>query len=350
MDDDRLFEGLRMVDSVGEPEARFLERLYVAAADELGFERPTALRVARVTGSGVGMRRPADARRRLNMAALAGVAAVLVVSLVGIAILGGNLGVGVTPSPPASPSPSASGSPTPGPTADEWWRTGVSGAAAGALAAGTHRSTSLQPTLTYAVPEGWVNNYDRVDGFQLMPDTPGNRLLVEASRRSPGSRAASPTYRYVTVLRNERLAAADCSDNPEPGAGFGAKDLVSALAKRSGLTATTPVPVAVGGLSGWQVDLAVASTWTTPCPDSNGAPAVPTIQSGDANWWLVGGDRTRYIVLDDPEAGNILIEVTAAPADTFDAHLAASLPIIESFVFDVAPHGSTSPASPGPSQ
>jgi Kelch motif len=155
------------------------------------------------------------------------------------------------------------------------------------------------------------------------------RVLVTGG--NPGSAVAE------LYFRNERLATSDCSNNPEPGAGFGAKNLVSALAKRSGLKASAPIRVAVGGLSGWQVDLAVASNWTTSCPESNGAPAVPTVQNGEAHWWLVASDRTRYIVLDDPQGGNILIELTAAPADTFETHLAASLPIIESFRFDVGP-------------
>jgi hypothetical protein len=257
-----------------------------------------------------------------------GIAAVLVIAVIGYQLLPGSVpggGANATPTPTPEPSPQASPSLEASPSAADWWYDDKCGSCAGVLAAGSHTSASWQPPLTYTVPAGWVNNYDHVDGYTLLPVTAANQTLFGAGGQ---------IFYYLVLMKNERLAASDCSNKPQAGAGFTAAQVVSGLTSRPGLDVTTAAPVTVGGLSGLQLDVAVARDWRTTCPDSAGLPAVPTFQGGDSYRWAVVGERKRIIVLDDPHGGNIVIEV-GAPTDGFADHTAALSPIIQSFVFAV---------------
>ena len=258
-----------------------------------------------------------------------GIAAVLVIAVIGYQLLPGSapsLGGGPpspSPTPSTAPSPLASPSPEASPSAPAWWQNDNCGFCAGELAAGARTTVSWQPALTYTVPAGWVNSYDHVDGYTLIPVTASNQSLFESG---------SQIVYYVDLMRNQRLAASDCSNKPQAGAGFTAADVVSGLSSRAGLDVTAAAPVMVGGLSGLQVDIAVARNWRTTCPDSGGLPAVPTLQGGDSYRWIDLGERKRIIVLDDPSGGNIIIEV-AAPSDGFSDFMTTTSPIIRSFMF-----------------
>ena len=272
---------------------------------------------------------------------LVAIAAVVLLVIGGIAILGrpSDSAVGgatMSPSLPPSPSPSPSITPSPGAsTGSAWWLGGRASCSPclGELAGGTQSSASFKPVLSYTVPAGWINHYDAPDGFGLMPDVPGNRSNYESGTR---------TLQDLTLIRSVRVAASDCSDAPAAGVGLLAADIVGAIAERPGLETSVPVDVSVGGLSGKQIDVALASDWKTPCPDSEGQPSVPLIKSAGegAHWGAVPGERFRLIVLDLPKAvggGPILIDIYAQQASEFDSHLAATMPIIDSFEFDLTP-------------
>jgi hypothetical protein len=321
VDESRLLQTLQRVDELGEPGWAFLEHLYDAAVDQIGFGDAGRRSPAPASGSSPDARSLRDARATAYLRRLAPVAAIAALAVAGLALLNvRQAGVG-GPSASASPTPSRSPAPSASPTA--WWSSDVCGACVGVLPAGTHTSTYTQPAVTYTVPAGWVNNYDHADGFQLLPDTATNRSLVESN---------SQTVYYLALLNNVRVAAADCSNSAEAGVGFSADELVSALTRRPGLNVGTPVPVTVGGVTGKQIDLEVAREWTITCAESHGLPAVPTVANGDAHWWAVFSERKRVIVLDDPDGGNIYLEV-AGPTDGFDSHLAASMAIIETLKF-----------------
>jgi hypothetical protein len=251
---------------------------------------------------------------------LVGAAAVVAIAVAGIAFIVGRPGVSSLP-PPASPTPSPS--PTPSASAAAWWLHGRAGCAPclGVLSAGTHSSTATQPGLTYTVGAGWINDYDAADAYELLPDTAAERALLEGGGQMG--------Y-YLSINRNMRIGSTDCSGNPQGG--FSPDDIVNALATRPGLAVSAPVSATVGGLSGKQVDFAVADGWSGTCPQSAGMPAVATFTNGEANWWAVQGERKRVIVLANPQAGNLLIEI-AGPTDGFDAYLAQAMTILGTFQF-----------------
>ena len=255
---------------------------------------------------------------------LVGAAAVVAIAVAGIAFIAGRPGVS-SPAPPASPT--ITPSPSPSASVAAWWLHGIEGCGSclGVLPPGTQRSSALQPGLTYTIPTGWVNNYDRADAFELIPDTAANRALIEGD---------APTAFYLSINDNMRVSLTDCSTNSQGG--FAPDEVVNAIAGRPGLSVSAPVPATVGGLSGEQIDLAVEAGWTGTCPDSGDLPSVATFTNGQAHWWAVQGERKRVIVLTNPAAGNLLIEI-AGPADGFDAFASQAMSIVNSFQFNAAP-------------
>lgn len=228
--------------------------------------------------------------------------------------------VGPPPTPTVQPSAPA---PTPASTDRPWWLGGHDGCGAcvGALPAGSHTSSYMQPGITYSVPSGWVNAYDTTDAFELVPDTAANQDAINGR---------NGTLYDLSVNRNLRLGSADCSTTPA-NESFTANSIVQGLASRAGVAASTPVNVTVGGLSGKQLDFAVGAGWTAACP-GDVVPGVATFTNGEAHWWAVAGERKRVIVLDDPLGGNLVIEI-ASPEGGFAGHLAASMAIVNTFTF-----------------
>ena len=112
--------------------------------------------------------------------------------------------------------------------------------------------------------------------------------------------------------------AADCGLGPQPGVGRTATAIVGALAARDGLATKNRGPFTVGSLSGQQIDIAISPDWKGSCPwwDDPKAPVVPLVGHFDENnLWIYNavakGEQFRYVVLDLPNGGNVLIAVTA---------------------------------------
>ena len=122
-----------------------------------------------------------------------------------------------------------------------------------------------------------------------MPDTAENRAWL----------AGAYPLTSLYVLPNVAVAAEDCSQTAAPGVGLTATDIVGALATRPGLSTGGPVPVTIGGRSGQQIDLSVASDWTRSC--EGGTPSVPLLYAPDyIREGTEPGERWRIIVLDVP--------------------------------------------------
>jgi hypothetical protein len=271
----------------------------------------------------------------IRMLALTG--AILVALLAGALFVVGAVGRPATPTP--SPAAVATASPTPASTSTpaasvaDWWRIGDCGLCLGRLTPGNQHSAFLRPALTYTVPAGWLNSYDQGDGYQLMEDNQANRACVESQ---------TPTCELLTLNRDMRVGAANCSGDAAPGASLTASRIATALAARPGLTVTKPVEVMVGGLHGLQIDVEVAADWATACPDRGDTPSVATFMNSHDHWASVKGDRSRFILLDIPgagtiAAGNMLIEVYASSSGDFDAFSKDAMPIVGTFQF--APGG-----------
>jgi hypothetical protein len=266
------------------------------------------------------------------------VAAVVVLGVVGLATFGSRPGSNVGgPAPSPSPSPSVTPPATPlAQATPQWWAVAETGpcgesGCGGILAPGTYTSRSLTRPLTYTVPTGWVNSRDWPDYFELTPDTPANRTAVAA-----GDRVSD-----IVILSGDPaipVASADCQEGKaEPSVGTSAAEVTGALAAREGLTTSAPVPVTIRALSGSQLDLSVQQGWARICAlDPDGPGVALTISQA-----VTAGNRVRLILLDTPRGGSIEIKLSSQIAD-FDSFVAAAMPIVDSFTFDLGPEASPS--------
>jgi hypothetical protein len=133
------------------------------------------------------------------------------------------------------------------------------GTCLGELDAGTHTTKTLRPALTYAVPLGWTNFGDQLGFAGLIP--PGGDFNAVDTGQSD----------YVDVFTSIATAREGCADGTgsvhTPGA------FVHWLEHEPGLVVTKPVPVSIGGLSGFVVDIRMRKDWTRTCRWSQGVPA-----------------------------------------------------------------------------
>ena len=240
--------------------------------------------------------------------------AVVVVAVIGYNLLpAGSPNVG-------RPLPTATTSPTPIVTATPSFNVegpcgGALSTCRGSLAAGTYTSREMDPALTFAIPTGWYNKFDQPRGYGL-ESGPNTSLEVQ---------------------RDLVVARADCVEAPDPAVGTTASAMVQALAARPGLDTTEPAPITVGGLSGFMIDVTLAADWTTPCPFTEGRPFQAAVMDGEAapgtglHWGpehVTDGSFDRYVILDLPAGGTVLIHPGGPPSFVTEA-----MPVIESFEF-----------------
>jgi hypothetical protein len=257
--------------------------------------------------------------------------AVVIVAVIGYNFLPSGSGVG---GPPATASPAPTASPSASLSAAATFN--VNGGCGlplstcrGSLAAGTYTSRAMEPALTYTVPVGWFNKFDEPRGYGLLPETPANM----ASLNSGGFGVTT-----VELQRDLVVARADCVEaETEPGVGTTASAMVQGLADRPGLVTTEPASITIGGLSGFTIDITLSPDWTTPCPFSEGRPTVPLVTDpratpGTGLHWtadrVTDGSFARFIILDLPGGGTVLIAPTGPPPFVTEA-----MPVIESFEF-----------------
>ncbi|MET0885818.1 MAG: LamG domain-containing protein, partial [Mycetocola sp.] len=172
------------------------------------------------------------------------------------------------------------------------------GVCLGPLDAGTHATASFSPTLSYTVPEGWIND----------EDLPGNVLLYRIDDPQEGEWGGS----YVGVYQNVR-APSLCGEEAEPGVGVSSADLAEWYRTVPGLDIVAETPVSVGGLSGIGLDLRVSDGWSSPCPLDGVIHAIPVIIGGGVSQLhhVIGSPLEMRLLLLDWEQGNVVVEVTA---------------------------------------
>ena len=283
---------------------------------------PTAIpdRVVDVVAARIGVQRQRRAWPfpwRTNVTApirlAAALAAVLVVAVVGFAILGRPPGSNVGGNPTSAPSPSqGTGSPTPSASAASAvypaWYTGER-TGAGILAAGKQSTRNFTPGFTFTVPKGWVNIVDASNAYELIQDTPANAAEQAASGGFAQSVSAfqfgSP-YWFCDAWENHR--------------GTTAAEIVASVVATDAISASKPIDVTIGGLTGKQVDIRLDPSWTERCP---GDP--PSLDPRDS--------RTRVFFLDTPDRGPVFVNVGSLDSADQAAFLAEAMPIIQSFEF-----------------
>jgi hypothetical protein len=179
----------------------------------------------------------------------------------------------------------------------------------GPIPSGTYTTTTFQPSITYTVPEGWVNG----------EDLPGNFLLQ--LERDP---------RYLGIYRNV-AAPFECQERPDPSTEHTVEGITAWLTSHPGLVTTEPTPVTVGGLHGVYLDIALDPSWTKKCPFSSG-PVVPFIIGTPPSSFhhvILPGFEERLYLLDNNGSGNVAIEVGPEGASLPD-YLQQVTPIIDS--------------------
>ena len=196
----------------------------------------------------------------------------------------------------------------------------------GPLEQGTYTSQRFEPALTFTVPVGWNNPWDTGGSFDLWtpgwsdgwddPDDPGIYVFDH-----PG----------LTLHRNVRVSREGCSDAVDARAGTSALELATWVSDHPGIATGGPSPVEIGGLAGYQLDVSIAEGWPeSSCPGMEGFVSVEPIEGA----WLVGGAgewyaTSRLILLDQPDGGNVLIQVDGTEVDV-------AMPVVRSFEFDLS--------------
>jgi hypothetical protein len=185
----------------------------------------------------------------------------------------------------------------------------------GPLAPGVHASANLLTPVRFEVREGWSRTLD----------VPGS-LNLETEMVPAGRIAIVPDW--AIAIQSE------CSEDPEPGVGRTVDDLAQFVAEHPGLLATDPREASVGGLSGRTVDIARNADWSGPCP---AAVSLFTHQStvGDPGWWDIEGDYAMRLYFLDGGEHVVTVHLETSDANSFEALLAAAMPIVESLEFEV---------------
>ena len=199
------------------------------------------------------------------------------------------------------------------------------GTCRGDLAAGTYRTATFRPPITYTVPAGWTNGFD----------LPRNFLLA---------RAADPVEDFyggnaIQVMPDVVAAAQNCEESGEPGVGRTAGELARWVAGLPAVKASRPAPATVGGWHGFFVDIELAAGWTRTCPIAE-EPMVPLLQTGDpaqfhpTGTFLPKGGADRLYLLDAPDGGAMLVTVIDIPGGmSLQEYLSVATPVIESVHF-----------------
>lgn len=243
---------------------------------------------------------------------LLAVAAVVVIAVAGITILGrpSDSGVGGAVSPAPSPSPIPSASPSAAASASavfpSWYTPESDSNGAGILPAGSGTTQSFLRGSTFSVPEGWVNEFDTANYYGLWPDTPANQAQFD----SFGNLANTILMDVVDTPKG--LICDGVGDT----VGSNAAELADSLVANEALVTSAPVDVTIGALTGVWVDSYLDPDGTGSCPDKDA--------------------RARFVFLDMPDGGELLIIVDSAHAADFETFLAEAMPVVESFEFDLS--------------
>lgn len=248
-------------------------------------------------------------------------------AVVGVAVIGFSLINGPSRTDTGGPGPTAAASLTSRPSStvapSPSITPGPSNAAVGNLTPGTWDSRAFAYPLSYTIPA--------TGRWRSMQDYPAV-VTIQPEGAKPGDGIAVWAAVYVAAQD------AACSESPDPGRGHRAADFIDLLTTHPGIVATAPAAVTVGGLKGSLVDVALAPSWKTACPFSEGTPFVPFVTDSQAgppglHQGIAGGERARLIFLDAKDGETILVYIDSADGTTFDAIVAQTEPIVESFVF-----------------
>jgi hypothetical protein len=217
----------------------------------------------------------------------------------------------------------------------EWQRSACENAdndCIGPLEQGRYSSVFVDPFVIG--PQGWVPRFDAVsyevpDGWSNTADWPG---FYDLKRRAD----PDGTGVYVVVDVVATSSAPDCPAEPDPSVGRSVDELVAWLTALPGVVASEPVPVTIGGLDGYRLDLSMDPAWTATCPFSQGQPTRPIFtdaSAGDFHWALGPGTKERNYLLNSADGRALLIDIEAQDGGTFESLVDEATGVVESMVF-----------------
>lgn len=174
--------------------------------------------------------------------------------------------------------------------------------------------------LSYAVPAGWANTTDR----------PGEFVLA---RQDAPKDAAIWLWTDVVIVSEQD----PCSEIPSTSVGQTAQAMADWLASATGLIASVPTPVSIGGLSGWRLDVSMDPSWAMTCPFSSGKPIrgifTDTV-AGEGLQWGVGADtHLRLFLLDRGDGRAVVANIEAQTKADYDALVDEATTVVSSFDF-----------------
>lgn len=163
------------------------------------------------------------------------------------------------------------------------------------LSPGTYRTTLFQPPLRYTVAGGWRNDEDR----------PANFVLTR--------RGDDQNISYLGIYTNVAAASIDCFEMAQAGVAQTPQALVAWFRSVPKLVTSKPVPVTVGGLRGYQLDIDVAKRRDEACTFAGGsAHGTPLIwQDGGLHHVAAADLHVRLLIL-GWRTGNVTVEITSA--------------------------------------
>ena len=251
-------------------------------------------------------------------------AAVIVVAVVGGTYLFGErapVGNVPSPTPSATPLPAPTASPSTvlsgGAEFPSWFPNPGEGGA-GIMPAGPQTTQRFLAGSTFTVPDGWVNEADQVSIYALLENSSANEAEYKLSNQVANG------FLLVNTPQDNMFVICEETGRFQ---GTTADDVIDAIVANEALSATEPIDITIGGLTGRQVDVQLSPTWTGSCPLSADDP--PTRDYGDS--------RNRVIMLDIPGRGPIGISIGTLYSSDYEAFLAEAMPILESFEFAVEP-------------
>lgn len=290
---------------------------------------PTAMpdRVLDVVADRIGRQRQRRSWRLLGRLPMntqlklaAGLAAVLVLAVVGYNLLPRSAtGPGGQPSP--SPTTNAT-SAAPSPTAPQC--EDLIAGCAGVLQAGSHTTSNFEPTFTYTTPAGWINTIDVPTLMALSTSFEEPDSILVWSKIVPADRGA------------------DCVLKAKSGASASVEGWITYLTTHPGLVVSNQRETTLNGLRSVVLDLRSSETWDTPCADDAPSRNVPIIRNigntpGDGYGTAQGGRVRLYVV--DAGAETVLITIYSYAGDdpAFQAMLPQVEPLVQTFTFGIAP-------------
>lgn len=179
--------------------------------------------------------------------------------------------------------------------------------------------------LAYTVPSGWANSADVPSIYEIMR---GSSYVAGGLNEGE----IGPDVISLLARASAAKLHAGCPEEAAPGVGTDRAALAAWILAHPGLVVTEQPAVTIDGLQASVLDLAVADGWTETCDTVKPFVAAPVFV-GDYHWAVGKGDRMRVILFDLPAGTTVAITIDPEDPATFDALVAETMPIIETFDF-----------------